>query len=180
MCMARVDGGQRLLAFDAAASVPATDAVMSAVRSAMGTYGSVHRGFGPRSLASSDLYERARRTVASHFGVPETHCVVFTSNTTDAIVKLARALKPRTVANSIFEHSANDLPWRQAGHEVRGYEHFAGIRGDLIAWSGASNITGAITELSDMYQHIKGRGAPPICGCVSTCCTCTNPNWRAL
>lgn len=135
------------LLFDAAASVAATRSVTLAVRAAMERYGSVHRGAGPRSRSSSSLYEFARSVVAAHFDVPSTHCVVFTANTTDALVKCARALSPRRVRVGRHEHSANVLPWRQAGHDVTVERVGVNADYDIRAMSGASNITGHIAPV---------------------------------
>jgi selenocysteine lyase/cysteine desulfurase len=132
----------RQLLFDAAASVAATPGVLAAVRDALSQYGSVHRGAGPRSRSSSALYEQARDVVGQHFDVPPTHAVVFTSNTTDALVHLARALSPRRVRVGRHEHSANVLSWRQAGHTLVHEGH-----ADLVAMSGGSNITGCLPAI---------------------------------
>ncbi|MFC7529972.1 aminotransferase class V-fold PLP-dependent enzyme [Actinoplanes sp. GCM10030250] len=102
----------RFAHLDYAASAPCVRAAAGAVQDLLPRYGSVHRGTGVRSQASTLAYELARDVVAEFTGAGPGDCVVFTRNTTDALNLLARALPPGTTT-VVFdgEHHANLLPW---------------------------------------------------------------------
>ena len=154
------------LNLDYAATTPALRATLEAVEEFVPQYGSVHRGGGRRSAAATEAYELARRSVASFVGCPQGSSVIFVRNTTEAANLLAAALpRDSVVLCTPFEHHANLLPWRI--HDVRhlafqrSAEDFldeverslesaslAGRPVDLLAVSGASNVTGEVTPLA--------------------------------
>ncbi|MEU4243271.1 aminotransferase class V-fold PLP-dependent enzyme [Actinoplanes sp. NPDC026619] len=104
--------GAGFVHLDYAATAPCVRAAADAVNALLPSYGSVHRGTGPRSQTSTLEYERARAVIASFLGCRPSDHVVFTRNTTDALNLLARALPPGTTT-VLFdgEHHANLLPW---------------------------------------------------------------------
>ncbi|MEU4427997.1 aminotransferase class V-fold PLP-dependent enzyme [Actinoplanes sp. NPDC024001] len=107
-------GGEvvRFAHLDYAASAPCVRAAADAVAELLPRYGSVHRGTGVRSQASTIAYELARDVVAEFVGAGPDHSVIFTRNTTDALNLLARALPPGTTTVQFDgEHHANLLPW---------------------------------------------------------------------
>jgi selenocysteine lyase/cysteine desulfurase len=159
---------------DYAATTPALRAAVDAVLRLLPAYGSIHRGGGARSRISTDAYEEARETLARFVDCGDEHVIVFVRNTTEAINLVAASL-PRAsrVLCSPLEHHANLLPWRE--HDV---EHLpftdsadelvertgeilrraSGSRRpfDLVAVSGASNVTGEVlpvAELAAVAQH---------------------------
>ena len=80
-----------------------------AVNAFLGTYGSVHRGAGYRSIRSTDVYERARERIRHFCGASDQNYVVFTVNTTGAINQAAELFRavPGKVLLSDIEHSSN-------------------------------------------------------------------------
>ncbi|GIM96792.1 aminotransferase class V-fold PLP-dependent enzyme [Paractinoplanes toevensis] len=104
--------GAGFVHLDYAATAPCVRAAAEAVNALLPSYGSVHRGTGPRSQTSTLEYERARDVIADFLGCRPGDQVVFTRNTTDALNLLARALPPGTTT-VVFdgEHHANLLPW---------------------------------------------------------------------
>ncbi|MER7484758.1 aminotransferase class V-fold PLP-dependent enzyme [Streptomyces sp. NPDC126497] len=129
-----VTGGEiGYAALDYAASAPALQRVWDDVAAYAPYYGSVHRGAGHLSQLSTDLFEKARRTVAGFLGCRiedspgearsgkggdgrrEGDQVVFTRSTTDSLNLLAAVL-PDGCEVFVFEteHHASLLPWRGA------------------------------------------------------------------
>ncbi|MDR6321655.1 aminotransferase class V-fold PLP-dependent enzyme [Actinoplanes couchii] len=151
--------------FDYAASAPCIEAAATAVQELLPRYGSVHRGTGIRSQASTLAYELARDVVAEFVGARPGDTVIFTRNTTDALNLLARALPEGTTTVQFDgEHHANLLPWpnplrlptpSSADEAVTVLkEALDGLAGPaVLTVTGASNVTGEVwpvRELADV------------------------------
>ena len=157
---------------DYAASTPAMAAVWDAVEAFMPWYSSVHRGSGVKSQVSTAAYEGARDAVAGFAGARAGDAVVFVRNTTEAVNVLAAALPPGArVLSSAVEHHSAMLPWRR--HDVR-LLPFAGspdellgaceralraARIDLVAVTGASNVTGEVWPVAELAALAHEHGA---------------------
>ena len=176
----------RYVNLDNAASTPPLVAVADAVADLLPYYASVHRGAGYKSRFCTEAYEVARHRVGSFFGAdPERDVVIFGRNTTDAINKLAHRLPrattnagdnaERVVVTTLAEHHSNLLPWR-ARHRVvqvglrpdgaidldqmeAALRRYAG-RIDLVAVSGASNVTGLVPPIHELATWAHAAGAP--------------------
>jgi selenocysteine lyase/cysteine desulfurase len=159
--------------FDYAASTPVMAEVWEAVERFVPWYSSVHRGTGLKSRVSTDAYERAREDVARFVGARRPEDVVFVRNTTEAINVLAAALPAGTrVLSSPVEHHANMLPWR-GRHDVRLLPFTRSPAGlleaaeralraaptDVVAVTGASNVTGEVWPLADLARLAHRHGA---------------------
>jgi selenocysteine lyase/cysteine desulfurase len=157
---------------DYAASTPVMAEVWDAVAAFAPDYSSVHRGSGPRSRAASEAFESARGDVARFVGARRAEDVVFVRNTTEAINVLAASLPPGTrVLSSPVEHHANMLPWRR--HDLRMLPFTrspAGLldaaeralraeRIDLVAVTGASNVTGEVWPVAELAALAHRHGA---------------------
>ncbi|MGE5528007.1 MAG: aminotransferase class V-fold PLP-dependent enzyme [Patescibacteria group bacterium] len=151
---------------DNAASTPALCGVAAKVGEFLPWYASVHRGAGFKSRLATEIYEQARRIVAEFFGYdPATNVVIFGKNTTEALNKLAHRWpwqEGDMAVTSLAEHHSNDLPWRDKATMI-----YIGLRPDgtidldhlswafsayaprirLVALTGASNVTGCLTNL---------------------------------
>ena len=169
------DGRSRRYAnLDYAASTPVMAAVWDAVEAFIPWYSSVHRGSGLKSQLSTAAFEDARHTVAEFVGARAADAVVFVRNTTEAINVLSAALPAGTrVLASAVEHHSNLLPWRR--HDVR-LLPFAGSadelldacertlrsarpRIDLVAVTGASNVTGEVWPVAELAAIAHAHGA---------------------
>ena len=165
---------RRYVNLDYAASTSALPEVWNAVEAFMPWYSSVHRGSGTKSQVATEAYEGARDVVGDFVGAPSGHDVIFVRNTTEAINVLAAALPAGThVLSSPVEHHANILPWRR--HDVRmlpfpesadalcaACEHaliHARPRIDLVAVTGASNVTGEVWPLGRLAEIAHRHGA---------------------
>ena len=168
-----IDGrGRRYVNLDNAASTPVMADVWAAVEAFVPWYSSVHRGSGAKSRVSTAAFEDARADVAAFVGAREDDRVVFVRNTTEAINVLAAALPDGSrVLSTPVEHHANMLPWRR--HDVRilpfprSPEELLDAcelalnaeRFDLVAVTGASNVTGEIWPVSRLAAIAHRHGA---------------------
>lgn len=86
-------------------------------------HSNVHRGAHVLSVEATDLYERARATVAAFIGAPTPTSLVFTRNTTEAINLVAYAWGRANVGAgdeivlTHAEHHANLVPWQLLARE---------------------------------------------------------------
>jgi selenocysteine lyase/cysteine desulfurase len=165
---------RRYVDLDYAASTPAMAGVWAAVEEFMPWCSSVHRGSGYKSQLATTAYEGARAAVAEFVGARD-GTVVLVRNTTEAINVLATALPVGTrVLSTAAEHHANMLPWRRhdltvlpvagsAWELVERCEHALRVaqpRIDLVAVTGASNVTGEVWPLAELaaVAHHYGAG----------------------
>ena len=168
-----VDGRMRRYAnLDYAASTPVMTDVWNAVEAFMPWYSSVHRGSGYKSQFATAEYEGARDVVARFVGARPGDGVVFVRNTTEAINVLSASLPAGTrVLSSPAEHHANMLPWRR--HDVRllpftrsadelldaTERALRAERIDLLAVTGASNVTGEVWPVAELAALAHRHGA---------------------
>jgi selenocysteine lyase/cysteine desulfurase len=171
--VACVDG--RVLRYanlDYAASTPVMEDVWAAVEAFVPWYSSVHRGSGIKSQVATGEFEGSRDVVAAFVGARADDSVVFVRNTTEATNVLAAALPEGTrVLSSATEHHANMLPWRR--HDVRllpftrtpdelldaAERALRAERIDLVAVTGASNVTGEVWPVAELAKLAHEYGA---------------------
>lgn len=171
-----------VLYFDNAASTLALKSVVDKSLEFLSTYGSIHRGIGYNSEHSTELYEQAREYILKCLKGTDKHTVIFTSNTTDSINKVASILELSmmdTVVVSDIEHSANILPYMQVSKVKRINTGDTNIvTADmvesmllkdssikLVALAAANNVTGYITPFSEIYDVCKRYGATFLLDC---------------
>ena len=162
---------RRYVNLDYAASTPVLAKVWDVVEAFVPWYSSVHRGTGAKSQISTAAYEQARVVVAGFLGAPDAS-VVFVRNTTEAVNVLATALAPHArVLSTPVEHHANMLPWRR--HDLRMLPFTSSAdellevtrdalrseRIDLLAVTGASNVTGEVWPLEPLAELAHAYGA---------------------
>ena len=171
-----VTGGEvTYAALDQAASAPALQRVWDDVAAYAPYYGSVHRGAGYLSQLSTDLFERARRTVAAFLDCRTGDQVVFTRSTTDSLNLLASAL-PEDCRVFVFEteHHAALLPWSRRDVTVldapdsprQAVETLERALADrdphgpaLVCVTGASNVTGELWPVRELAAAAHAHGA---------------------
>jgi len=164
---------RRYVDLDYAASTPAMAGVWAAVEEFMPWSSSVHRGSGYKSRLATAAYEGARGVVAEFVGARD-GTVVLVRNTTEAINVLSAALPAGSrVLSTAAEHHANMLPWRRhdvtvlpiadsAWELVERCEHALRVaqpRIDLVAVTGASNVTGEVWPLGAIADLAHQHGA---------------------
>src|SRR3954469_14224317 len=170
--VACADGiNRRYVNLDYAASTPVMAAVWEAVEAFVPFYSSVHRGTGAKSRISTDAYEHARDAVRRFVGAPD-GTAALVRNTTEAINVLARALPSGSnILSTPVEHHANMLPWRDhdlrllpfpatAAQLLEDIERaLAHTKTDLIALTGASNVSGEVSPLEAIAALAPAYGA---------------------
>lgn len=167
---------EKYVYFDNAASTIPFKKVVEKTLEFMETYSSIHRGAGKFSVLSTERYENARRTVLDFIhGKKKRDVVIFTSNTSEAINKMAQIFpfqKGDSVLISDIEHSANYLPWLKYANVITcktndNYQITAeAIECKLkenptikiVAIAGASNLTGLLTPVKEIYKICKKYG----------------------
>jgi selenocysteine lyase/cysteine desulfurase len=168
-----VDGRfERYVNLDYAASTPVMADVWAAVEAFVPWYSSVHRGTGAKSQVSTAAFEDARGDWKAFVGARADDEVVFVRNTTEAINVLAAALPAGSrVLSSPVEHHANMLPWRR--HDVRMLPFTRSPEelleateralreapADVLAVTGASNVTGEVWPLAELAAIAHRHGA---------------------
>lgn len=165
---------RRYLHLDHAASTPALIEVWQEVQDFLPWYSSVHRGTGAKSRHSTEVFESTRAVVAVFVGARPQDQVVLVRNTTEAINVLSGALPHGTrVLSTPVEHHANMLPWRRHHVELLPFPGSAdelceacetALRDavepfDLVAVTGASNVTGEVWPLRRLAQIAHRYGA---------------------
>ncbi len=169
---------RRYVNCDNAASTPALEPVADAVNRFLRWYSNVHRGTGFKSRLSSWAFEEARDIIARFVRADTaTNVVIFTRNATEGLNRLAHRYplrKDGVVLTSVMEHHSNELPWRRVAQvvhvEVSDDGHLdladleaklAAYRGrvQLVALTGASNVTGYVNPVHDVARLAHAAGA---------------------
>src|SRR5687767_7073617 len=168
-----IDGRpRRYVNLDYAASTPVMADVWAAVEAFVPWYSSVHRGSGVKSQVSTAAFEDSREDVKTFVGARADDEVVFVRNTTEAINVLAAALPAGSrVLSSPVEHHANMLPWRRHDLQLLPFTStpdelleaceraLRERRTDLVAVTGASNVTGEVWPLAQLAELTHRHGA---------------------
>ena len=162
---------------DNAATTPPFKTVVCEIEKQMRMYGSIGRGKGQKSAASTEVYMNGREVVKDFFGASRDDYTVFYTNcTTEGMNKLASALiesPSDVVLTSRMEHHANDLPWRErcqvvyAEVDALGRLNLQDVERllkqyavKIVSITAASNVTGyvnnihAIAKLAHTYEAI--------------------------
>lgn len=173
------DSAQGVVMLNSAATTPPFMSTTEAVTAFLKTYGAFHRGAGPRANLTYQNTQAAIHTIKEFIGLPETHELVFTPNTSGAISLFARLLGLRpddVVLTSEIEHTSNNLPWlfnTEARVEyVRAFDdgsvdyedletkaalHVGKLR--LIAMTGAASLSGYVPGLDRITKIAKAYNA---------------------
>lgn len=172
-----LDDERPVVNLDNAASTPTFRPIWNAVRFAWRQPRETH----------AKIIDQARSTCAEVLGAPlDSHEIIFTSNTTEAINLVAESLahtENAVVLNSFIEHNSNELPWRtrpgvslirlnvdaegffdldQLESVLRAYNQegqHGPARIKLVAVSGASNVLGVFNPLDQVSRIVHRYGA---------------------
>ena len=174
-----LNGSRRPYVFlDNAASTPVLRPVLQRVVDFLPWYSGVHRGTGFKSLLSTELFDRAHDIVGRFVGADlAVNTVIFTKNSTECINKLSNRFNFQpgdVVVTTTMEHHSNDLPWRKnatvvhVGITADGHMDITAMRNALeryrgrvrlVAFNGASNITGICSPVHDIAALAHAAGA---------------------
>jgi cysteine desulfurase/selenocysteine lyase len=174
--------GRPLVYLDSAASAQKPRAVIEAMTGLMeGSYANVHRGLHTLANETTDLYERARQTVARFVNAPSTDNIVFTKGATEAINLVASSFGLSLSAGdeivlSEMEHHANLVPWHflrerkgvvlrfipvldDGSLDLEAYRRLLGPKTRMVAVTHMSNVTGTITPAAEIVAAAHAVGA---------------------
>ncbi len=141
----------------------------------------VHRGVHTLSEEATDLYEGARRQVASFLGAAERE-IVFTRNVTAALNLVAQSwgtanLKAGDrILLTEMEHHANIVPWYMVAQRTGAQLEFAPVDEDgrldraaltealgrgpkVFAFTHVSNVLGTVNPVAELVAEAKAAGA---------------------
>lgn len=142
----------------------------------------VHRAVHTLSLEATDLYEKARETVAKFINAKTPSETVFVRGTTEAINLVAYSWglnnlgKGDEVLVSLMEHHSNIVPW-EINAKLRGFTlKYANIHDDgtldyedfeskltkntkIVCLSQVSNVTGVINDVKRIAKVAHEQGA---------------------
>lgn len=170
------DGSEVPLAyFDHGASTQPPQPVIDAVNDLMTDhYANIHRGNHTLSRESSDLFDAVYEDIAGFVHAPDSHVVVMSGNTTQALDLAAHAMAKEAGATltTLMEHHSNDLPHRARGEVVHaGVDDMGRVDLDdlqdrlsaqpvkLVAVTGASNVTGYMPPIHTIAKLAHEVGA---------------------
>jgi len=145
------------------------------------TNANVHRGMHELAEEATGQYEQARKDVASFFQVPETHQVIFTRGTTEAINLVAhswarsRLKQGDEILLTVMEHHSNIVPWQLAAEacgatvqaipltpegelDLSNPDALFSERTRLVAFTHISNALGTVNPANELISLAKERG----------------------
>lgn len=139
------------------------------------------RGFYPLSLAATEQYEEARKTVQKFIHAKSSKEIIFTRNTTESLnlvaysYGLSNLREGDEIVVSIMEHHSNLLPWqmvaRQTGatlryldceqdgaYEVKDMMAAVTPQTKLAAVTHVSNVTGRLDPIEAIIRLVHEQG----------------------
>ena len=139
------------------------------------------RGFYPLSLAATEQYEEARKTVQKFIHAESSKEIIFTRNTTESLnlvaysYGLSNLREGDEIVVSIMEHHSNLLPWqmvaRQTGatlryldceqdgaYEVKDMMAAVTPQTKLAAVTHVSNVTGRLDPIEAIIRLVHEQG----------------------
>lgn len=173
--------GHPLIYLDTGASAQKPRAVIEAMTRFMETsYSNVHRGLHTLANEATDLFEKARESVAGLIGADSAE-IVFTKSATEGINLVASGLGQSLgpgdeVLVTELEHHANIIPWHflrerngvtlrfapvtdEGAIDVPALVALIGPRTRVVATTHMSNVTGAVTDTAPIVAAARGVGA---------------------
>jgi cysteine desulfurase/selenocysteine lyase len=165
----------KLVYFDNGATTQKPLAVINSIVSYYSEHNSnIHRGVHTLSREATELFEKARRTVAGFINATEGE-IVFTAGTTDSINIVASGLtipQGSEIIVSQLEHHSNILPWQLWCEKNNGKLNVLPINTDgslqldklkalvtsktaVVALTHVSNTLGVINPIKDIVKQIR-------------------------
>jgi selenocysteine lyase/cysteine desulfurase len=169
----------RVVQLNNAATTPPFQYTLEVLNEFLRSYGALHRGAGPRARKTVAAVDKAIAEIRAFLHCPDSHALLFTQNTSAAINLLARMRNLESgdaVAISEVEHTSNALPWRcntkaavlTIKADATGildlddlqriaFEYRKRLK--LVAVTGASNLTGCVTDVGRVSDIAHSVGA---------------------
>ncbi|PXA85965.1 cysteine desulfurase [Caulobacter sp. D4A] len=180
--LSRTVHGKPLVYLDSAASAQKPDAVLDAMMGlARTSYANVHRGLHTLANETTELYEKARETIARFINA-DVNEIVYTKSATEAVNLVAdtfgRSLKPGDeIIASEMEHHANIVPWHflrerygvvlkfipvldDGRLDMEAYKGLLSEKTKMVAVTHMSNVLGTVNDVAQIVRLAHAAGAP--------------------
>jgi len=149
----------------------------------------IHRGIHTLAERATEDYEAARRKVADFIGARSVKEIIFVRNATEGINLVANSWGRVNIGSgdeillTELEHHSNLVPWRLLAQEkgaiirylpvdgdgcleVSQYANLLNERTKLVAFTGMSNVLGAIAPAKEMIEKVYAAGALALMDCA--------------
>ncbi|MDR2269111.1 MAG: aminotransferase class V-fold PLP-dependent enzyme [Rickettsiales bacterium] len=150
---------------DAAASALKPQSVINAeIDFLSNKYANSGRGICARAAAVDEMVSSARETVAEFIGADNPEQIIFTSNATDGLNRVARTVAGKTIIVSDLDHHSARLPFEKHCKTIIApltkelnydWEKIKKIRADAIVITAMSNVLGVPQEIPRDLPFIK-------------------------
>ncbi|MEH0194788.1 cysteine desulfurase [Caulobacter sp. CCNWLY153] len=180
--LSRTVHGKPLIYLDSAASAQKPDAVLDAMTGlARTSYANVHRGLHTLANETTELYEKARETIARFINA-DVGEIVYTKSATEAVNLVAdtfgRSLKAGDeIVLSEMEHHANIVPWHflRERHgvvlkfapvlddgrlDMEAFQDLLSEKTKMVAVTHMSNVLGTVNDVAEIVRLAHAAGAP--------------------
>ncbi len=180
--LSRTVHGKPLVYLDSAASAQKPDAVLDAMMGlARTSYANVHRGLHTLANETTELYEKARETIARFINA-DVGEIVYTKSATEAVNLVAdtfgRSLKAGDeIIASEMEHHANIVPWHflrerygvvlkfipvldDGRLDMEAYKGLLSEKTKMVAVTHMSNVLGTVNDVAEIVRLAHAAGAP--------------------
>jgi cysteine desulfurase/selenocysteine lyase len=126
-------------------------------------YANAGRGVCARATAADDMVHNTRKFIAQNIGAKSPDQIVFTSNATDGLNRVARILAGKTVIVSDIDHHSARLPFEAHCKTITaplteslGYDwdEIRKIKADAIVITAMSNVLGVSVDIPDDLPFI--------------------------
>ncbi|WP_280270397.1 cysteine desulfurase [Nocardia wallacei] len=179
-----VRDGKPLVYLDSGATSQRPVAVLDAERRFLTEHNAaVHRGAHQLAEEATDAYEGARADIARFVGVGANE-IVFTKNATESLNLVAYSFADNRfpfhvgpgdeIVTTELEHHANLVPWQELARRTGATLKWYGVTDDgridldslelsprtkMVAFTHASNVTGAFGQVEELVRRAKAVGA---------------------
>ncbi|MBF6176669.1 cysteine desulfurase [Nocardia blacklockiae] len=179
-----VRDGKPLVYLDSGATSQRPTAVLDAERRFLTeNNAAVHRGAHQLAEEATDAYEGARADIARFVGV-DANEIVFTKNATESLNLVAFSFADDRfpfhvgpgdeIVTTELEHHANLVPWQELARRTGATLKWYGVTDDgridldslelssrtkVVAFTHASNVTGAFGQVEELVRRAKAVGA---------------------
>ncbi|MFJ1455162.1 cysteine desulfurase [Nocardia sp. N2S4-5] len=179
-----VRDGKPLVYLDSGATSQRPVAVLDAERRFLTEHNAaVHRGAHQLAEEATDAYEGARADIARFVGVGANE-IVFTKNATESLNLVAYSFADNRfpfhvgpgdeIVTTELEHHANLVPWQELARRTGATLKWYGVTDDgridldslelsprtkVVAFTHASNVTGAFGQVEELVRRAKAVGA---------------------
>lgn len=200
--LSRKVNGKPLVYLDNAATSQTPQQVIDVITNYYSNYNAnIHRGVHRLSQEATEQYEKARKTLQSHFNAKSSHEIIFTSGATHAINIVASGFETILTEKdhilvSAMEHHSNIVPWQMLCKKTKSslkvipmledgsldmvaYNRLIAKKPKLVFVNHISNALGTINPISEIIKKAHNVGAAVLIDGAQACPHLV-PNFQSL